>query len=232
MAHRHNNHFANATAVASYVETAQKNVPGLTDLHRMVMLLLAERTQGNAHILVVGAGGGMETRAMAEAQPNWRFTAVDPSAAMLDLARQTLGPLGQRVELIEGTVDQVPAGPYDGATCLLTMHHLDPSQRLHLLRQTRARLKPGAPVVTVEHSAASPDAALWITRSVAFSDRGTVDWDKARASGRRMADHLTLLSSEAEQDLLREAGFDDVAMFYAAFSFRGWVAIAAKAETA
>lgn len=226
MAHNHTNHFANPAAIASYIENAQNNVPGLTDLHRMVMLLLAEHAQGPAHILVVGAGGGMETRAMAEAQSSWRFTGVDPSAAMLDLARQTLGSHGQRVTLIEGTVEQVPDGPFDGATCLLIMHHLDRSERLHLLRETRARLKPGAPLVTVEHSAPALDASLWMTRSVAFGDRNGPDWDKARSSGRRMAERLTLLSSEAEQDLLREAGFKDVAMFYAAFSFRGWVAIA------
>jgi tRNA (cmo5U34)-methyltransferase len=202
-------------------------VPGLVDLHRMAMLLLAERAEGPAHILVVGAGG-METRAMADAQPNWHFTGVDPSAAMLELARQTLGALAQRVTLIEGTIDQVPDGPYDGATCLLTLHHLDRGERLHLLRAARARLKPGAALVTVEHSAPAPDAALWMARSVAFSDRSGPDWDKARSSGRRMADHLTLLSSEDEQDLLRDAGFEDVAMFYAAFSFRGWVATAGR----
>ena len=229
MAHNHNNHFANPAAIASYVDNALRNVPGLRDLHRMVMLLLAEQAPAQAHILVIGAGGGMETSAMAEAQPNWHFTGVDPSAAMLDLARQTLGPLGQKVDLIEGTIDQAPDGLYDGATCLLTMHHLDRGERLHLLRAAHARLKPGAALVTVEHSAPAPNAALWMARSVAFSDRSGPDWDKARSSGRRMADHLTLLSAEDEQDLLREAGFGDVAMFYAAFSFRGWVAIAGEA---
>jgi tRNA (cmo5U34)-methyltransferase len=230
MSRSHNSHFGNPAAIASYVENALRNVPGLNDLHRMVMLLLAETAPVEANILVIGAGGGMETRAMAEAQPGWHFTGVDPSAAMLDLARHTLGPFSSRVDLIEGTIDQAPDGPYDGATCLLTMHHLDRSERLHLLRAARARLKPGAPLVTVEHSAPAPDAALWMSRSVAFSDRGGPDWDKARSSGRRMADHLTLLSSEDEQNLLRAAGFEDVAMFYAAFSFRGWVATAGHRE--
>lgn len=226
MAHDHNNHFANPAAIASYVENARRNVPGLDDLHRMVMLLLAENTPGPAHILVVGAGGGMETSAMAEAQAEWRFTGVDPSAAMLDLARQTLGPLAHRVALVEGTIDHAPEGPYDGATCLLTMHHLNQQERLHLLRETRARLKPGARLVTVEHSAPSDDVALWMARSVAFSDRGGLDWTKAKISGRRMAENLTLLSEQAERDLLRDAGFTDIAIFYAAFSFRGWVASA------
>ena len=74
MAHNHNNHFANPAAITSYVENALNNVPGLNDLHRMVMLLIAEKARAEAHILVIGAGGGMETRAMAEAQPSWRFT--------------------------------------------------------------------------------------------------------------------------------------------------------------
>lgn len=228
MAHNHHDHFANPAAIASYVENARRNVPGLEDLHRMVMLLLAEHARGPSHILVVGAGGGMETRAMAEARPDWRFTGVDPSGAMLDLARQTLGPLTQRVDLLEGTVDQAPGGPFDGATCLLTMHHLDEQQRLHLLRETRARLRPGAPLVTVEHAAPSPDTSRWMSRSVAFSDRGGPDWDKARVFGQRMAEHLTLLSAEAEQALLQDAGFENVEMFYAAFSFRGWVATASR----
>jgi tRNA (cmo5U34)-methyltransferase len=62
-------------------------VPGFADLHRMTMLLLSERTLHAAHILVVGAGGGMELKAMADAQREWVFTGVDPSTAMLDIAR-------------------------------------------------------------------------------------------------------------------------------------------------
>src|SRR3546814_13717516 len=80
----------------------------LPDLHRMAMLLLAEHAPSTAHILIVGAGGGMETRSLAEAQPDWRFTGVDPSPAMLDLARRPLAPIADRVELLEGPIDQAP----------------------------------------------------------------------------------------------------------------------------
>ena len=37
---------------------------------------------------------------------------------------------------------------------------------------------------------------------------------------------LPLLSPDDEEALLREAGFTDVTLFYAAFTFRGWVALA------
>ena len=218
--------FANLTAIASYMEDTPRKVPGLADLHRMAMLLLAEQAPSSAHILVVGAGGGMETRALAKAQPAWRFTGVDPSPAMLDLARRTLAPVIDRVELLEGMIDQAPAGPFDGATCILTLHHIDRDERLRTLREIRQRLKPGANLVVAEHAAPSPDPVRWMTRSVAFGDRTGLDWDKAAATAKVMTERLPLLSPFEGEDVLRAAGFSDVAMFYAAFSFRGWVATA------
>ena len=122
--------FSNPAMVATYADETPRKVPGLADLHRMTMLLLSERAPQAAHILVVGAGGGMELKAMAEAQPEWLFTGVDPSAAMLDIARRIIEPFDDRIALIEGTVDAAPSGPFDGATCLLTLHFLDRRERL------------------------------------------------------------------------------------------------------
>lgn len=224
MTQRKPSHFANPSAISSYVEDTARKVPGLPDLHRMTMLLLAEHAPSAAHILIVGAGGGMETRSLAEAQPDWRFTGVDPSPAMLDLARRTLAPIAERVELLEGTVDQAPSGPFDGATCILTLHHIERDERLRTLQEIRRRLRPGASLVVAEHAAPSPDPERWMMRSVAFGDRAGIDWAKSSATARMMTERLPLLTPAEQEDCLREAGYSDVALFYAAFSFRGWVA--------
>jgi tRNA (cmo5U34)-methyltransferase len=216
--------FTDLSTVASYAETARRNVPGLADLHRMVMLLLAERARDSAHILVVGAGGGMETSAMAAAQPTWRFTGVDPSPAMLNLARNLVLPFGERVDLIDGTVDQLPEASFDGATCLLTFHHLDRLDRLRTLREIRCRLKRDACLAIVQHTAHGSDPERWMTLSAAFRDLEGPEWAMARATGRTMTERLLLLTPAEEVDLLLEAGFAQVELFYAALSFRGWVA--------
>jgi len=191
------------------------------------MLLLSERAPGAARILVIGAGGGMETLALALAQPKWRFTGVDPSAAMLDLARQTIEPVADRVDLIEGTIDQVPLGQYDGATCILTLHHVDPAERRRTLQEIRRRLEPGARLVVAGHTAPEPEPERWMTRSVAFGDRNAINAEASTATARMMIDRLPLLTPAEEEATLRNAGFEGVALFYAAFSFRGWVASAA-----
>ena len=215
--------------IASYTDDTARKVPGLADLHRMAMLLLAERAPTAARILVVGAGGGMETRAMAEAQAGWRFTGIDPSAAMLDLARRTVLPCAERVDLLKGTVDQAPEGPFDGATCLLTLHHIGRGERLRTLREIRRRLKPGANIVVAGHAAPGPDPERWLARSVAFGDHAGPDWIRAAGSARMMSERLALLSPAEEEEMLRAAGFVDVALFYAALSFRGWVGTAGQA---
>ena len=216
--------FTDPAMIADYVAATPRKVPGFADLHRMAMLLLAERAPPAADILVVGAGGGLELKAFAEAQPYWHFDGVDPSAGMLDLARRVLGPLVSRIDLRQGVVDSAPPGPFDGATCLLTLHFLQRQERLHTLREIHRRLKPGAPLVVAHHSIADgDDAVAWLARSAAFADRAGAGFARSRLAAAKMADGLPLLSDGEEGAVLREAGFSGVALFYAGFSFRGWV---------
>ena len=220
--------FADPEAVARYADGPPRFVPGFGDLHRMSGILLAERTPDDARVLVVGAGGGLELRAFADAHAGWTFTGVDPSAEMLKLAVRTLGAQAPRVELVEGYVDDAPDGPFDAATCLLTLHFLGRNERRRTASEIRRRLRPGAPFV-VAHSSFPQDAAgrpRWLARYAAFAVSHGVD--PALAEGARAAvdASLALLSPEDDEAVLREAGFQGVTPFYAAFTWRGWVAYA------
>lgn len=226
MTHDTSSPYAQAARVSTYRELAPLKVPGLFDLHRMAMLLLSEGAPRSATMLVVGAGGGMETLSMAEAQPSWRFTGVDPSAAMLDLARETLEPVEDRVILLEGTVDRAPLGPFDGATSILTLHHVSAAERLSTLRSIHQRLKPGARLVVAGHSAPEASPEKWMTRSVAFGSREELDWTKSMETAQRMVERLHLMTPSEEVEMLQKAGFSEVQLFFAAFSFRGFVAAA------
>jgi len=219
--------FTDPAMVAGYAQSTPRKVPGFADLHRMAMLLLAEKASATASILVVGAGGGLELKAFTEAQPQWRFVGVDPSAEMLDLASRTLGPQRTHIELQLGLVDAAPPGPFDGATCLLTLHFLSKGERLHTLREIRRRLRPGASLVVAHHShPQSGDPELWLSRSLAFAGRTDADLTRLSVAAGAMAERLPILSVPEDEALLREAGFVDVALFYAGFSFRGWTATA------
>lgn len=218
--------FSDPQAVARYAEGPPRLVPGFASLQKMAMLLLAERVSEDARVLVLGAGGGLEIKAFAEARPGWRFDGVDPSAEMLRLATITLGPLVSRVTLHHGLIDVAPDGPFDAATCILTLHFVEPEERLRTLKDMRRRLKPGAPIVVAHHSfpQVPGERDLWLARYAAFAAASGVEPSKAEEARTMIGTRLPILGPKADETLLRDAGFDNVTLFYMGFTFRGWVA--------
>lgn len=220
--------FSDPQAVAHYAEGPPRLVPGFADLQRMVMLLLAERAPDDARVLVLGAGGGLEIKVFAEAKPRWSFDGVDPSAAMLDLARAMLGPFAERTRLHHGLVDIAPDGPFDAAACLLTLHFIQREERLRTLTEVRRRLKPGAPFAAAHFSfpQGDGDRDLWLARYAAFAVASGVEPAHAESARSAIGVRLPILAPEEDEQLLRDAGFSGVSLFYAGFAFRGWIAYA------
>lgn len=219
--------FEDPTLLSTYVHLTPQRVPGFFDLHRMALILLSERAPQDARVLALGAGGGLELKTFASERPNWTFVGVDPSRQMLDLAAITLGPLLNRIHLVEGYIEDAPSERFDGATCLLTFHFLNRAERLQVLRQLRDRLRSGAPLV-VAHHACPPevDPEEWLTRSVMFAAGSEANTAQAARSAKAMMKRLSLLNDEEEVELLRQAGFAKPVLFYAGYTFRGWVAYA------
>jgi tRNA (cmo5U34)-methyltransferase len=218
--------FFDAEAVSSYAEMAARNVPALGDLHRMAGLLLAEKIPSDGRLLVLGAGGGLELKAMAAMYPGWRFDGVDPSAPMLDQARAAIGDFKDRIALYEGYIGDAPDGPYDGATCLLTLHFLPAEERVRTLRELHRRLRPGAPLVTAHHSFPNDDAGKdkWLTRFAAWVATSESGIARTEMNMEAMKERLPVLSPEDDVAALHAAGFPRVELFYAALTFKGWVA--------
>lgn len=221
-------HFSNPEAAARYAEGPPRFVPGFSDLHRMTGILLAEHAPQDAQVFVLGAGGGLELKALAETHSGWNFVGVDPAIEMLKLAERRLGPLASRVRLHPGTIDGAPEGPFDAATCLLTLHFLDTEERRRTASEIRRRLKPGAPLVAAHSSfpQGQDERALWLSRYAAYAVASGVDPEQAGNARAAIDANLPLLSPEQDEAILREAGFSNVEQFYAAFTWRGWVAYA------
>lgn len=217
--------FSNPGMVSTYADRTAKLVPGLYDMHRMVGILLAERTPAHARVLVLGAGGGLELKALALMQPDWCFDGVDPSPEMLDLARTTLGDLISRVNLHQGYIDDAPTEFFDAAVCLLTLHFLSKDVRKQTLEEIVRRLRPGAAFVVAHHSFPNqdPDKERWLKLNAAYAASSGVPELKTEQRIKSMKEGLPVLSPTEEEALLREAGFINVTLFYAALTFKGWV---------
>lgn len=215
----------NSDDVSGYGDRVARHIPGLRDMHHMAGLLLAERVPADGRVLVLGAGGGLELRAFANMQQDWRFDGVDPAADMIDQARLVLGDQVGRVTFHEGYIEDAPDGPFDGAASLLTLHFLDREERLRTLRDVHRRLRAGAPFVVAHHSfpQSHQQRDLWLRRNADLLISRGADPAKAEKGIEVMKERLPVLSPEEDVAILHEAGFDDVQLFYAGFTFKGWV---------
>lgn len=218
--------FSDPKAISNYAENAIRRVPGLSDVHRMSGLLMAESTPANGRVLVVGAGGGMELKCFAQSYPGWQFDGVDPSAEMLSLASAALGPLAARVQLHQGFIEAAPKGPFDAASSILTLHFTTEAERYRTLCEIHARLKPGGVFVamhySIPHNHAEPD--IWLSRCAAFAISSGVDPEQAKAGAAAIDKQLPILTPEQDEELMQRAGFSGISTFYVALAFRGWVA--------
>jgi tRNA (cmo5U34)-methyltransferase len=212
--------------VGDYDATARGMNPGYELVFELAAALLRAHCPADARLLLVGAGGSTEVRAIGTAGPGWRLTAVDPSADMLALARGAAEAAGlaDRVRLLRGTLDDLARGErFDAATALYVLMHLpDDGSKLRLLRGIAARLEPGAPLILVDsiRDQRARFATAWQQYAVA---RGvSAEWMAAFLE--RIAASSNTATEARQLALLDEAGFRDAARFFAAFTINGWVA--------
>lgn len=128
---------------STYDERAAKIAPLRDTLHLLTRLILSELPT-DARILCVGVGTGLELIYLAREFPQWRFTAVDPASAMLDVCRQKAEACGvaSRCTWHEGYLDSLPVSePFHAATCLLVSHFfMQQKERRDFFGQIASRL--------------------------------------------------------------------------------------------
>jgi tRNA (cmo5U34)-methyltransferase len=143
-----------ADRAAHYDTQAAVALAGTQAMYELGVSALTAQLDGQdaASLLFVGLGTGAELMPYARFNvPGWRFTGVDPSDAMLAVARKRLEAEGMlsRTHLHVGELRTLPPGPpFDGAQMMGVLHHVEGEEaRLELLREVTRRLKPGAPLV-------------------------------------------------------------------------------------
>ena len=138
---------------SEYDKRFAKLAPMRDALHLLISAVLAD-LPAEARILCVGAGTGSELIYLAQKFPRWRFTAVEPSAPMLDVCRRRTEECGvaSRCVFHEGYLDSLPPSePFDAATSLLVSHFiLDPDARSQFFRSIAKRLRPSGHLVSAD----------------------------------------------------------------------------------
>ena len=222
---------------SEYQTQSRIALAGYDACHELAACMLSATlgTDNPAHILVVGAGGGAQEIVTASILgPRWRFTAVDPSQPMMDIAvaELTRKALADRTAFHLGFVEDLPADlRFDAATLFGVLHHQpgDETKR-RLLESISERLAPGAPLILSGNRYAYAREPLLLA---AWGER----WRMQGATPDEVRSKLdkTLegadppVSEQAVANLLAAAGFEQPTWF---FSSLFWGACLARRTSA
>lgn len=215
-----------AQQAAKYEQMVRMANVGYELVFELAAALLRVHLPETAHLLIVGAGGGMELQTFGPGNPRWQFTGVDPSAPMLTFAREKAERHGltDRVRLVPGTVDDLPPDTtHDAATCIYVEHFLpDDGTKLRLLQGVARRLRHGAAFLLVapDRDTTERFRPAWEQYS---ATRGMPEEQRTMIADRHAAS-VTAVGAARLEELLREAGFRNIEPFYQGFNVKGWIA--------
>jgi tRNA (cmo5U34)-methyltransferase len=206
-------------------------MPGYDNLFRIEEALLHTMLGEQAHVLIAGAGGGMDVKTFGLGNPEWRFTGVDPSPVMIEAAKAKITEhgLGDRVELHTGFVHDLPADmQFDGAACNLVLHFVQGvEQKRALLQSIYDRLKPGAAfAISAMHEELGDPEDVRL-RTLAFQRmmrQMGVPKEKLDAIRANLNTDMHQMPEEETVDLLRQAGFEKIIRFHTGLYMSGWIA--------
>lgn len=215
---------------ADYARQARIALAGYDACHDLAACLLSASlgAGGAARILVVGAGGlGREITMAGQLEAAWRFTAVDPSPSMLDLAMAHVATAGlsPRTASHLGQVEDLAEDGYDAATLIGVLHHLPgDAAKAGILKAIAARLKPGAPLILAcNHHAYASQPLLLKAWGIRWRQHGaSPDEVEARlATILRGADPPQ--GEEAVAALLARAGLNQPLRFFGSLFWGAWI---------
>jgi len=204
---------------AGYNKQWARTAPINNALYFLLESVFAE-LPSDARILCVGVGTGKELIHLANKFPGWRFTAVEPSGAMLDVCRHQTEETGisSRCNFHEGYLDSLPTGKtHDGATCFLVSQFiLEKEARSAFFQQIANRLKPGGILASSDLSRDVGTENFEALFRVWFNMMSTVDaspeWmDKMKAAYKK---DVVILPPASVASIIKAGGFEAQWNFY------------------
>jgi tRNA (cmo5U34)-methyltransferase len=221
----------NEKVAVVFDDMVSRSVPFYGEMQRMIAELAASFATEGSNIYDLGCSTGTTLSLLHQTLPvNAHLCGIDYSAEMLDRCREKLAELDldKVIELRQGDLDNgIDIENASVVMMILTLMFVRPLNREKLVRRIHAGMNENSCLVMVEKvlGEGSLFNRLFIERYYAFKRR--MGYSELEIAQKREALENVLIPYRLQEnrDLLLNAGFREVEVFFKWYNFAGFVAV-------
>lgn len=216
---------------AAHYDSQWANTAPIRDCLYMLLESMFYELPEDANILCVGAGTGAELQFLAKQHPGWRFTAVEPSAPMLEICQQHAEEQGfaSRCHFHQGYLASlVTTEPFDAATCFLVSQFiLERDERVRFFNEISDRLKPGGLLASADLASdtVSPEYDVLLKAWMNMMSAGGISAENQARMRHAYQHDVGVMPADRIAGLIKDGGFERPVLFYQAGLIHAWRAV-------
>ena len=187
--------------VDGYDEHMRTNIEGASAFYEFTASLLPK---GEAKILDLGCGTGLELEEYYKVNPQADVTGIDLTEAMLNALKEKFP--AKKLNLICGSYFDVPFGEnaFDAAVSVESLHHFKREKKLGLYKKLHEALKENGYFILTDYFAESEELEIEY-----FNNLAEIKCAEGLSED-EFFHYDTPLTAEHEIEILKEAGFSKV----------------------
>jgi ubiquinone/menaquinone biosynthesis C-methylase UbiE len=140
-----------------YDEQRRFFIPCFDDYYQTSISFLSKLRPDFNSILDLGAGTGLLTKFLYEKFPNAKYTLVDASEQMIDIAKQRFKNLDNFSFVINDYSKELPSDQFDLVTSALSIHHLEDDAKAVLYSNISKKLPNNGCFINLDQFNAESD---------------------------------------------------------------------------
>lgn len=203
-----------------YDSQRRKFIPCFDDYYATTMNFIHETIREPSTIVDLGAGTGLLSRYLYDYYPDARYTLIDVSDKMLEVARRRFEGLDNFDYKVLDYTKGFGDCSYSLICSALSIHHLDDSDKLKLYENAYVHLSGGGTFLNIDQFNANTKEMnecynRWWMKYIKNSGISKEEYEKW--SRRRELDKENTI--DETKDLLKESGFETVECIYKFMKF-------------